>query len=97
MEWLWIIIFIYVDMLEHPICHVWIHFFILPPYTREKNHLDNAGIVPGSPAPQASTLSITPSPRGVYYARYFDTNSSFNANVKIARMVISIEDVGDQE
>ena len=36
--------------------------FILPPYTREKNHLDNAEIEPGSPAPQASTLSIMPSP-----------------------------------
>ena len=41
---------------------VWIHF-ILPPYTREKNLLDNAGIEPGSPAPQASTLSIMPSRR----------------------------------
>ena len=33
-------------------------------YTREKNHLDNAGIEPGSPALQASTLSIMPSPLG---------------------------------
>ena len=43
---------------------VWIHF-ILPPYTREKNHLDNAGIEPGSPALQASTLSIMLSPLGL--------------------------------
>ena len=27
--------------------------FILHPYTQEKNHLDNAGIKPGSPAQQA--------------------------------------------
>ena len=37
---------------------------MLPLYTQEKNHLDNTGIEPGSPALQASTLSITPSPLG---------------------------------
>ena len=50
MAWLGIIFFIYVVM--------------LPLYTQEKNHLDNTGIEPGSPALQASTLSITPSPLG---------------------------------
>ena len=38
--------------------------FILISYTREKNHLDKAGIEPGLPAPQASMLSITPLPLG---------------------------------
>ena len=33
-------------------------------HPRVKNHVDNAGIKPGSPAPQASTLSITPSTLG---------------------------------
>ena len=43
--------------------------FILPPYTREKKHLDNAVIEPGLPAPQASRLYITPSPLGRHNVR----------------------------
>ena len=46
------IYFIYVDTQEHAIIMPG-SVFILPPYTRE-----NAGIEPGSQAPQASTLSI---------------------------------------
>ena len=49
--------------------------FILPPNTREKNHLDNTGIEPGSPAPQASTLSITPLPLG--HEKGLDSGSEF--------------------
>ena len=44
---------------------------ILPHYTREKNLLNNAGIKPGSPAPQASTPSITPSPLGQKWGSLF--------------------------
>ena len=63
MEWLGLY-FNYVDTQEHAIIMPG-SVFILPPYTREKkNHLDNAGIKPGSPARQASTLSITPLPLG---------------------------------
>ena len=63
MAWLGIFIF-YLRGYARARILVWIHF-ILPPYTREKNHLDNAGIEPGSPAPQASMLSIMPSPLGL--------------------------------
>ena len=41
--------------------HDWLRFFF-PPNTQDQNHLDISGIEPGSPAQQASTLSITPSP-----------------------------------
>ena len=45
--------------------------FIQPPYTREKKHLDNAGIKSSSPAPQTSTLSITPSPLRLFSFSWF--------------------------
>ena len=57
-------------MLDHVISHVWLlHFFTLPPNAKKKTSeysnfllLPTAGIKPGSPAQQASVLSITPLP-----------------------------------
>ena len=36
MAWLGIIFFIYLDMQEHVICHVWIHFYPTTLHPREK-------------------------------------------------------------
>ena len=43
----------------------WFSVF-LPPYTQEKNHLDNAGMELCLPAQQVSTLSIMPLPHGLH-------------------------------
>ena len=59
MVWIGIIIF-YLRGYARARILAWIHIFILPPYTPEKNHLDNAGIEPGSLDQPVSTLSITP-------------------------------------
>ena len=57
--------FIYEDAQDYVILTcldpIYLSYHLIP---ERKKHLDNAGIEPSSPAWQASTLSITPSPLG---------------------------------
>ena len=60
MAWLGIIIFIYMDALDHAIYRVWIHFF-LPPFTRgEENIWPELELNPGPLASQAIALTTRP-------------------------------------